>query len=409
MAQDNTHLEDIDKDCAEVVEEARSGSILMKTVIAGLAGSNVGIDTNLPTFNQYTHGVSKARYKLIGADSGVGKTTLVDTAYLLEPILYIMQLKDIIEQNGLVGLTQREIFTMSKKLKFNYWSFEISKEMKFLKWAVYLLWKLFNIRVSTDYLAGTGGQGKIASEVWSKLRKVDKIITHILDEYVIIFDEVENPTGIYKYLKQFAESNGKFIKEDYKIGIETKSRIIGYNPKDPNLLVENIFDHLALLSLERGFTTKQNMDKLSEYLVYFRNRCGYSSAVVQQFNNNLTSIDRQKLKAASLCPQRSDFGDSTYTFRDADIVWGLFKPTTYDLEYFQGYKILPSTPQDKNYLGDTAIFSHLLKNRYGKSNIVANLYLDGLVGEFKELPDASEFNSLMASYGDYVPKPNDYN
>lgn len=396
----------ITKDTEFIVKLAeQDNSVLINTIIGGLHGNSIGIPTSIEGIDTNSYGLQKARYILIGAASGVGKTTLADQAYVIEPILALMFVKYKAEVFGMSALSNKEVFLLGLDIKINYWSFEISKEMKILKWASYLLFKFFGIRAGVDYLANVKGEGFIHKEVWDKILIVDKIISKML-KYINFYDEAENPTGVYKTLKEFAKQNGKFDEAPYTDHEgNKKTRIVGYKPNNPKLYVVNVFDHLALLAKERGFDTKATIDKLSEYCVYFRNRCNFTTVAIQQFNGDLFSIERQKQKGYALAPQPSDFGDSRYTFRDADLVFGLFKPSAYDIDSFEGYNILPKNSSDSSYLGDAAVFLFNLKQRYGKTNWVVPLALDGLVGQFSDLPVVELFRASMVNYSDFTQKP----
>jgi hypothetical protein len=398
----------ITKDSEEIIQlnnEETNNSLLLRTVAKGLAGANVGISTGLAGLDANSFGLQKARYILVGAASGVGKTTIADQAYVLEPILNLLFVKHKATMLGPETLTQKELFLLELDIKVNYWSFELPMDMKLLKWASYLLWRCYGIRAGVDYLANVEGKGILHKVIWEKLLKVDKLLQVIL-AHINFYDEPENPTGIYKNLVNFAKANGQFQTTEYTDNEgNKKQRVVGYKPTNPKLYVVNVFDHLALLQKERGFNTKETMDKASEYFVYFRNRCGHSTIAIQQFNSELSSIERQKLKGYALAPQPSDFGDSKYTFRDADLVHGLFKPSSYDIDAFEGYSILPKNSSDKAYLGDAAIFLFNLKNRYGRTNWINSLALDGLVGQFVDLPLAEAFRGNFADYSEFTNKP----
>ena len=88
----------------------------------------------------------------------------------------------------------------------------------------------------------------------------------------------------------FMSKRGKFIKEPYidehSIQKERIVKFLNNNPDEYNIIVG---DHLALLSLERGFTLKENLDKISEYSVRLRNLFKVTLIFLQQFNQGLTN------------------------------------------------------------------------------------------------------------------------
>ena len=88
---------------------------------------------------------------------------------------------------------------------------------------------------------------------------------------------------------------------------------------------------------ERGFNTKQNIDKMSQYLVQLRNNYGATPIVIQQMAFDSENDDRHK--SGRLTPTLKDFGDSKYTTRDANVIMALFSPYRYNLDRFQGYNV----------------------------------------------------------------------
>ena len=95
-----------------------------------------------------------------------------------------------------------------------------------------------------------------------------------------------------------------------------KEKIVSWkasNKEEYNIVV---LDHMALGRLERGFNLKQNIDKMSEYIVACRNMFNMTFFIVQQFNQGLSSVDRLKFKGADISPQQTDFKDSTNPYQD---------------------------------------------------------------------------------------------
>src|SRR4051812_30720124 len=76
----------------------------------GMDGKNLGLGNGLKLVNRYIHGTHKARYYLIGAESGGGKTTIGDFMYVINAWL--------------------EAKRTGRKLKIFYLSFEIGKTDK---------------------------------------------------------------------------------------------------------------------------------------------------------------------------------------------------------------------------------------------------------------------------------------
>ena len=147
-------------------------------------------------------------------------------------------------------------------------------------------------------------------------------------------------------------------------------------------------DHIALAMEERNFNTKQTIDKLSQYMVGFRNNYGMSPVIIQQLAFDSESDERHK--SGRLTPTLKDFGDSKYTTRDANVIMTLFSPYRYQLDQFQGYNVAE--------LGNSYRSLEILENRDGEPNINLGLNFIGPCGTFRELPRSSEMSPERNAY-----------
>lgn len=184
---------------------------------------------------------------------------------------------------------------------------------------------------------------------------------------------------------------GKFIKEPYidEHG-NPKERIVKFinnNPSEYNILIG---DHLALLSIERGFTLKENLDKISEYSVRLRNLFGMTIIWLQQFNQGLNSVERAKFKGVDISPQQSDYKDSTNPYTDADIVLGIMNPYKMDMDECLTYNI--NKPNAIYNLRDRFRLLKVVKNRLSRDNISIGLLFQAESGHFEELKLPKDFD-----------------
>ena len=150
-----------------------------------------------------------------------------------------------------------------------------------------------------------------------------------------------------------------------------------------------IVDHLYHLKKERGFQTKEVLDKFSEYCVALKNMFGITFLNIQQFNRSLSSTERQKFKNVDLSPQESDFKDTGNTYQDADVVLGTMNPFKLDMETMLDYQV------DK--LNEKLIMFKIIKNRLGSDNKAVGLYANPKAGSFEELPEAN-----VIDYSKYI-------
>lgn len=331
---------------------------ILQRIDRGMQGQNYGLPTRVPLIDKYTYGTHMGRYYLIGADSSVGKTTVTDFMYVLNAYQYAKQ--------------------RGRKLHLFYYSFEISKEQKMLRWISYYVYILYGISIPADYIDGKI-EGMVLSQEHLKMVQYATVYVEEMMNNIIFVEDPVHPTKIFSDLiEHHFEKIGKVIRNKPQ-GDRKKGTIIGWEPDDPQAITLVAIDHMALLALEQGFDTKQTMDLMSKYFVALRNLFNLTAVAVQQFNTDMTSYHRMMKKGDGLiAPQRIDFGDSRYTFRDADVVFGLIKPAIYDVDAYCGYNI----KELKGYF----VAAHLMKNRSGAAGRMLPLFLNPIAGYVKCLP-----------------------
>lgn len=332
----------------------------ISTVERGRQGLNVGLDDGCGRINNYLYGTHIGRYYLIGADSGVGKSTRLD--YKLWNLWY-----------------------NSKKANFpihiHYYSLEMSKLAKVANWVAFVVHNLYNIEMPAEYILGRMPDKRVNDPDMKRIKIAYSIVQEFLKS-VYFYEGSIHPTGFLNRLVDNYYDNPLIgtVHRAKPTEPTKKGYIIGYTPKNPRLMTVVAMDHIALMHEEKGLTsTKLVMDRTSMYLVQLRNIFNTTSIILQQFNTELNSTFRLNRKnESSLYPQRLDFGDSKYTFRDADVVEGLIKPFNFDIATFKGYDVVE--------MGNNLLFDFLMKNRYGKSDRAFPLFFNGAAGTFTDLP-----------------------
>lgn len=341
--------------------EKLSQTHILRRIDRGRQGLNVGVPTMNAHVDKYTYGMHQARYYLIGADSSVGKTTIADFLYVLN------------------AYWQAKI--MGRKLYIFYYSFEISKEQKMLRWISFFVYLLYGQSLPSDYIDGKITGMRLTDEHLKMVQYATAYVDEMMESIVFVEDSL-HPTRIFHDLIEgHYEQIGKVHRGKSHDG-KKKGPITGWEPNDPMAITLLVLDHAALLSPEQGFDTKQTIDLMSKYIVTLRNLFNMTAVVVQQFNTDMTSYNRMNRKGDSvIAPQRIDFGDSRYTFRDADVVFGAIKPAMYDIESYYGY----SVKDLKEYL----VMFHLMKNRWGADHKALPMFINPIAGYVKCLPVSS--------------------
>lgn len=260
----------------------------------GLAGDFKGLKNGLNRINRYIFGIQRSCYTILGGLSGSAKTTLID-------FMLINAIED-----AKYTKTPINIF---------YYSLEIDEVSKKCNWLSTLIYNKYNIIIPPEKIKGLGEFRLTKDEqqlVDSEISNLDKIWAKINWIW-----ESTNPTGIYKAMWTHMTPRGEFIYEPYIDEFNNpQKRIVKFVNKNPNEYNILVGDHMALLTIEREFTLKQNLDKNSEYCVRLRNLFGMTIIWLSQFNQGLSSVERQKYKGVDISPQQSDFKDSTTPYQD---------------------------------------------------------------------------------------------
>ncbi len=336
----------------------------------GRLGLNKGIPINFPKLRRFIPNIQKKTYYLIGAATKCGKTSLADDIFLYGVWDYVCS-----------GLDPDII------VDIDYYSFEISPEMKIIKGIARQLWKDYGLIVDVNTILSKG-ENYCSDEIYQLVKQSAKYFENI--ESILTLHSVDNPTGISKYLWDKAEKHGEIVKKNIEVDSEKPPiwRFDHYKPYNTNRHWIIIIDHVGLTLEESHKSLKDTMDLLSKRMVAVRNNFGATIVVIQQLSFDTTSTDRFKLNR--LAPMLSDFSDSRYLSRDAEIIITLFNPSEQHLEKYNGYNI--------NNLGNSFRALEILVNREGPPNINLGLNFIGPVGTFRELPVAIEMTDAHYHY-----------
>lgn len=350
--------------------------LLAEDIEKGIKGENNGIPTGFPILDSNINGIQKSLYTIVGGNSGTGKTSFVDLAYVLNPYDHLLKNPSNV------------------KIKWIYNSMERNTKYKLAKWTCLKIFK--DTGVIMDVPTMLGWQGK-KYEITDELKKIifeaGEYFDKMFESGVIdIIDGGQNPTGVRNYLIDFAKKNGEMVQIN-----EFTRR---YVPNDPNLFVIVVNDHVGKLAGERGFSDKELLDKHSEYMGDIRDRYGFTIIDISQFNRSIGSIDRMKTKSVS--PEPDDFKGSGDMYENADIALGLFNPYKFKINDFLGYNI----PKFVSKSGENRFRSvSIIKNSYGADDIIIGMNFLGENGNFRELPTADAFDQKP----EYYKKAIDFN
>jgi hypothetical protein len=344
-------------------------------ILYGLENEVNGIPYPFKKLEPYLDDIRQKTYYLVGGAAKSGKTSLADTMFLYSSYDYYKEQKAVGNPANF-------------DLQIDYYSFEIDIISKIHKGISYKLWKDYNILIAPTKLKKLRKNHDKAEiiELVSELRDYFEE----LEDVCTIYQHPDNPTGIHKQLMKRAYEHGEVVTKNINEDVNGTPilRFDKYIPKNNNLYRFCFIDHVSLVPEEKGYNTKQNIDKLSSYLVMHRNNFSLSPVVVQQLSFEVTNDDR--FKSNRLTPTTRDFSDSRYTIRDCNVAITLFNPSELHLETFHNYNI--------NKLGNSFRNLEVLVNRDGEPNINLGLNFIGTCGTFRELPIPDEMNDLRYKY-----------
>jgi len=336
--------------------------LLEKEIQAGIDGKNSGIPMGFNRLNKHI-GIRKRMMTTVLGGTGTGKSALVYNAYILQPF-------DFIRKNPNLNI----------KMKVILFSMERSKIYILAKWLSREIFLSQGILIPLQKLLGWWDIKLTKDEHDLVLMHKDYICE--LEQFCDIIEGALNPTGIYKYVKNYATENGRFEEKDEFTKI--------YIPNHPNEIVIPMVDHYGLIKIEKTMTKKEAIDKLSEFFQIFRDSYGYSPVGVSQINRELGSALNRKL-SDNLEPNIDNIKESGSPGEASDVVISLFQPSKYKTEDIS-YKVDKFI--DPNTGGDFFRSLKILKHSYGEDSLRIGLGFMGSIGLFSELPKPKDMDTF---------------
>ena len=327
----------------------------------GLRGENQGLSIGLPRFQEYVPGVQPGNIYIIGGETGSGKSLFAVNNFIYTPYEdYIENFKDKFD------------------LKIFIWSCEMSKSALGIRAISRKMYLDHNIVIDTNYVLSRG-KNKISDDIYNKVRALKGEFEEMSD-YIEIYAN-ENPTGIRNTILKYVNNTGEAFYKDVDTHDGNKKVFNYYKPRKKQLIVA-LIDHVSIVKRERGFSKKENIDKLMDYEIDMRDMFGVSFINVQQLNRTMSSSDRFKIGRVE--PQLSDYKESSDTTDAANYVISIFSPQRYEISPYRSYLI----NKKDGGIADRFRSLGILKNREGAADMQMGALFLGESGIIKELPRA---------------------
>lgn len=332
------------------------------------AGGINCIPLGFPRFQDELPGIEQGKSYLVSANSKVGKSQIADWIFLYNVI------QQVIDNN------------LDVRLKIFYFTLEMTSEQKMLSAFSNILYLKEGIRIAPKDLRSTRADKILSDDVLDTIAKYEPYFRKI-EEVVEFIDDIRNPFGIYKIVRNYAYQNGTVHYREINNNGEITKVEDYYEPNDPDEYVFVIIDHISLITPEKNYdngipmSLHESISKLSsDYLVKLRNRFKYIPVVIQQQASSQESVENKKYNR--LKPTLDGLADNKTTQRDFDCILGLFSPFRHEIPNYMGYDI--------TFFRDNIRFLEILGGREGGGGTTCPLYFDGAVNFFQELPKPNE-------------------
>lgn len=321
----------------------------------GMKGLNDGLPMGLPVMEDLVNKIQRECYYLVAGKTSAGKTAFVDQCFVLAPFSHYMAIPE----------EERDF-----KLDWLYFSLEIAPVRKFTKLSAREIWERYQVETSVAELLSQGNN-ELSPAKLELLESLDDYFEEF-EKVMHIYDAYDSPVKISNQIYKFYKHHGEFVTK--------KGRTV-YTPKHPNHYVIIVIDTINLVTPENKQNLKGAIDQISKDMIWYRNICGATPVVCQQYNANIT--DPQRIQQKRVEPIADDLEDSKRTSKDCNTYFSVFDPSEMGL---------PKSPggYDMKKLGNKFRQIKLHKNRDGDRDIRVGCKFVGQIGQFIELPPAKE-------------------
>ena len=327
------------------------------------SGKNISIPVRTKLGNYLE--IAKNTTTVIGGVTGSGKSTFVQEMYILHVLDWWMQNKD---KTNLV-------------LHIIYFGMERKMHMYVAKWISRAIFLEQGIEISAKRILKckdlTDKEEELVQEYTNRLEGWDDVM--------ICFEGAKNPTGIRKFINNFAAKHGHIEK---RMSGELESDV--YISDHENHIVLIITDHIGVLKPEKvDGQRKQNLDLFSTTMREARDLYGFSPIIIQQLNRGVQANER--LKAEDVLPKLTDFAETSQTAHDADVVIALLDPWA----VWKADQATDSFKYNMHKMKDARFAkfyrsAHILKNSFDSNGINVPLAFHPYYGIFKDMPKKAD-------------------
>ena len=344
-------------------------SQIKEDIALGISGESISIPVGLHKFSKYA-AIREKMMQLVFSSTGAGKSSFVDTAYILNPYDWILS------KNNTSNVDMHTIL----------FSMERAKKYRMAKWIVRKVFNDHGIKIPLPKLFGWWEEKLTPDE--SDLIDMYEDYVSELEARIDIYEGPRSPADIYRIVKNYTEKNGIYeqISEHKK----------AYIPNNRKKILNIVIDHGNLTKTTKELPNKKAaIDKNCEIMQGFRDLESAHVVWVAQVNRDASNPFRQKELDMELTlddvKASGDVGDA------CDIGISLFDPLKYKQGSKTGYNPIDFVDeQGSKFFRSITI----CKSSYGADDVRIPLAFNGFCGDFKELPrkkdlSDSEYQQLV--------------
>jgi len=344
--------------------------------------------------------IGKGMYVLVGGQSGSGKTSFVDTVFVINPYL-----------------AYKDTDTLPVWV---YNSMERDTETKLAKWVCNLLYRETGILLDVPTLLNfPTSKRKLTPQDIKMLDSIGAIYDTLRDRTIITSGSATAEDIRDRKLK-IAYQRGKLITANGKHffvngknegelnATETKNNItrkyfdgkLGriyenesiYLPSNPNEIVITLDDHIGKIDGPEGANSKKVIDRHATYQGVFKDVCRWLCIDISQFNRDNQSTQRNIRFELDI--QEKDFKNSGTPYENADLVLGLINPHKLGHNRYKDINVTKLVAEG----GENRLrVLKIVKNSFGSDDIqmpVMFLGENGFISDISSKPDEHEYEHI---------------
>lgn len=337
-----------------------------------------GIPTIIPfkSFDRlakFIPGIIPGEQIIICANTGIGKSRFMRKIIIKDPLRYAIEndLKIKIFLNSLEESIDKVVSTFVSSYLYEKYGLQLN------------FYELNNYSIEA-----------LDNDTMAKIAEAKGYVDH-LQQYIDIV-HISNPYGFYLHIWKWLFKNGIFYNDNTKL----ESYSVQWNkyvPNDPNQIVIAISDTINKYQEENGKGVYNTLRTFSEF--YSRKLLGIQCNVINVLIQQL-SPDKEKLELnfkgktiiEKVKPSLDALRDCRATQEDATLIFGLFDPSKYGENHYQGYELNKLDGKFRSLI--------VLKTREGELDANNEIPLVAYLGrdEFEELPLPQDTENLRKYY-----------